>query len=133
MEGVQGLLTSKAHRTKLVAPVTAAATLTTIGTFSVPEMETLFVGMVVATDALTEFEVQARASSSDSYVAVASAAADFTTPNDPILWVSGGGTDLTTAAVGNHHLRIDVLGVESIRIQAKSLGTATVALNAGAN
>lgn len=130
MQGVQGVLHSKAHRTESVPAVVAAGTLTTIGTFELAEIESLFLGLTVAVDALTGFEVQSRANAADSYVAVANVAGDFTTPNAPISWATG---NLVTAAVGSHHVLVDVRGMESIRIQAKSAGTATLALEAGAN
>lgn len=130
MEGQQGILGSKSHRTKVSPVVTAAVTLTTIAEFDIPECEQLFGQLTVAVAALTEFELQGRPTAGSSYAALANATADFTTPNAPVIWASG---DLTIAGVGVHHFLMDVRGIESVRVQAKSAGTATAAVNAGAN
>lgn len=117
------------HDSKTVAAVTAAASLTTIVDLDVRQYDHVVVHVTVATASLTELEVHARANAdANAYAVVADAAADFTTPNVPILWATG---DLTTAAAGEHAFAVDVRGWESLRLQAKSGGTATVALEIG--
>lgn len=112
-----------------VAATTAAASLTTITTLDVSEYDWVLIHMTVATASLTELQVQARANASAAaYAVVASAAGDFTTPNVPIEWATG---DLTVAAAGEHAFLVDVRAWESLRLQAKSGGTATVALEIG--
>jgi len=59
--------------------------------------------------------VDYRAHSSGTYFNVASVAGDYTTPNAPVLKASG---DLTIAGVASHWLKLDVVGVESVRLQA---------------
>jgi hypothetical protein len=117
------------HDKKSVAAKTAAASLTTITTLDVRQYDHVLIHLTVAVASLTGLEVQARANEdANAYAVVADAAADFTTPNVPIFWATG---DLTTAAAGEHAFAVDVRGWESLRLQAKSGGTATVALEIG--
>jgi hypothetical protein len=70
------------------------------------------------TVALTDFTVDFRVHASGSYVNIATDAADYTSLEGPILGASG---DLTAASSsGTHWLKLDVTGVQSVRIQAAS-------------
>ena len=66
--------------------------------------------------ALSAFAVQFKFSKDDAWRTVASAAADFTTPNDPVNSASGDLTSLAANASGT--LTLDIRGVYAVRIQA---------------
>lgn len=85
--------------------------------------ETLWISFVVSTADLSAFTVEYRTHSSGSYFTVASAAADYTSPEGPILGASG---DLTIAAAGAtvHWLSLNIRGIESVRL--KAAGTSSV-------
>jgi hypothetical protein len=96
-------------------------TLETILEVDVKEQTEMLVVFTVATAILSDFNVDFRAKGSGSYVTVAGAGADFTTPKHPVL---GADSDLNTATVASHWLKLNVKGVESVRIQAA--GTSSV-------
>ena len=79
--------------------------------------ETLWLSFVVGTASLTALTVELRVHPDGDWFTIASAAADFTTPEGPILGASG---DLTTAASGStvHWLKMDVSGVVAVRVKA---------------
>lgn len=79
--------------------------------------KTLWIAFTVSTADLTEFEIHFRVNPAGSYFPLASASADFTAPEGPVLGASG---DLTTAVSGAtvHWVCLDVSGVESVKLRA---------------
>lgn len=79
--------------------------------------EILNISFVVGTANLSAFQVAFRYHESGDWVTIASATADYTTPEGPILGASG---DLTGAAFGAtvHFLSLDVRGTQSVRFKA---------------
>lgn len=79
--------------------------------------EILNLSFVVGTADLTGFTVEFRYHDEGGWASIASASADYTTPEGPILGVSG---DLTAAASGStvHFLSLDIRGVSGVRIKA---------------
>lgn len=79
--------------------------------------EILNLSFVVGTANLSAFTVEFRYHDEGGWVSIASAAADFTSPEGPILGASG---DLTTAAFGStvHFLSLDVRGLSGVRVKA---------------
>ncbi len=77
----------------------------------------LWLTFVVGTANLSAFTVEFRVHEDGGWASIASAAADYTSPEGPILGASG---DLTTAASGStvHFLKLDVIGVQTVRIKA---------------
>lgn len=96
-------------------------TIEDIATIDTAALRTLWVSFDVATAALTAFEVQFKPHSNGSFVTIASAALDYTSPAGPILGTSG---DLTAAAVGSHFIKLDVEGVNEVKLRAA--GTSSV-------
>jgi hypothetical protein len=89
---------------------------TTLLTLSTVGLTRLFVQISVATQALDAFTVSAKAHPSATAIAIASAAADFTSPADPIVDASG---DLTTTAAGaTGWFLMNVVGFREIVITA---------------
>lgn len=88
-----------------------------VATIRVRDFERLWISFVLGTASLTAFSVDFRVSEDADWFVIANAAADFTTPEGPVLGASG---DLTTAAFGStvHFLNLDVRGVESVRLRA---------------
>lgn len=86
-----------------------------IATIDAAALRTLWVSFTVATAPLTSFVVQFKAHSSGTFDTIASVAADYTAPEGPIKGASG---DLTTAAVGSHFLKLDVEGVNEVKLRA---------------
>lgn len=73
---------------------------------------------------LTGFSIDFRLRSAGNYFVIADATADFTTPEGPVLGCSG---DLTQAAADNstvHWCRLNVRGVEMVRLRAA--GTSSI-------
>lgn len=87
----------------------------TIAEIDVANANILYVQFTVATAAFTDFNVDYRAHASGTYFTVAGVSADYTTPNAPVLKASG---DLTVAGIASHWIKLDVQGVESVRLQA---------------
>ena len=81
------------------------------------DAEEMYVSFVVGTANLSDFNVDFRCHPQGGWFTVASVAADYTTPEGPILGASG---DLTTAASGAtvHWLKLDVKAAHDVRIQA---------------
>lgn len=79
--------------------------------------EYLWVQFVVGIADLSAFTVDFKVHPSSDYFTIASAAADYTTPEGPVLGASG---DLTIAADGAtiYWLKLDIQGILQIRIQA---------------
>jgi hypothetical protein len=84
---------------------------------STKEFERLWITFVVGAANLSAFSVDFRVHPAGDWVAIANVAADFTTPEGPVLGASG---DLTTAAFGAtvHFVSLDVQAVESVRLRA---------------
>lgn len=94
-----------------------------VATLLVKGRETLTLSVAVKTYALGGFEVWYKHSEEqDDWIKRASLAADYTTPNAPILAASG---DLTTQAVGTGWVQIDTRGVYAVQIRAKNTTPAT--------
>lgn len=89
----------------------------TVAEITVRDNEVLFLSFLVGTASLSAFSVSYKVHESGGYFTVASVAADYTSPEGPILGASG---DLTAAASGStvHWLQLDVRGVFKVRIQA---------------
>jgi hypothetical protein len=104
----------------------AVTTLEDVVTIDVRGCEVLQFSMVVGAADLTACTIAGRVSSGGGWFTVASASGDYTTPNHPVLDASG---SLVTAAAGAtvHWAKLDVRGLESVRIQASSGTTSTVA------
>lgn len=78
---------------------------------------TLYVSFTT-TVAFTSFDVAFRVHASGTYFTIASTTADFSTPEGPILGVSG---DLTLAnSTDTHWLKLDVTGIQGVRLRAAS-------------
>lgn len=79
--------------------------------------EILNLSFVVGVANLSAFTVEYRYHEDGGWASMASAAADYTTPEGPVLGASG---DLTTAAFGStvHFLSLDVRGVSGVRLKA---------------
>jgi hypothetical protein len=79
--------------------------------------DTLWLTFVVGTANLSAFTVEFRVHPDGDWASIASLAADYTSPEGPVLGASG---DLTAAASGStvHFLKLDVEGVVSVRIKA---------------
>jgi hypothetical protein len=92
--------------------------------------EVLFCSFVVGAANLSAFTVEFRVSAAGGYFTVASASGAYTTPTAPVLAASG---DLTAAAAGAtvHYLKLDVRGIESVRLKAAGTSS-TVAGHFGA-
>src|SRR5687767_14353288 len=97
----------------------AVTTLETIAVIEVGGRERLNVEFAVSGAALTGFTVAYLFAPSGTYQVVADATAEFTTPaaNSAVRGASG---DLTGAAVGEHWLVLDTMGVHSVRLQGSS-------------
>lgn len=89
----------------------------TILEIQVRTIEELWIEFVVGTANLSAFTVALKVREDGNWFTVASAAGDYTTPEGPILGASG---DLTVAASGAtvHWLKLDVRGVDAVRLQA---------------
>lgn len=129
-DGAGAQLTNKVHRWETKAATTAAVGGTTILDIDVSTLEVVYAYMLVATAALTAFDIQARAKLDGTFITVADAAGDYTTPVAPILYADSA---LTTATAAAHYFAVDVRGMHTLRIKATSGGTATVALEIGGN
>jgi NADP-dependent 3-hydroxy acid dehydrogenase YdfG len=92
-----------------------------IATIDAAALRTIWVSFTVATAALTSFVVQFKCHSSGTFDTVASVAGDYTAPEGPIMGASG---DLTVAGVGSHFLKLDVEGVNEVKLRAA--GTSSV-------
>ncbi len=103
----------------VLATVTALAD---VKELEVRQQETLWFSFLVGVANLTQFVVQYRLSGDGDWFTVASASADYTVPNGPVL---GASADLSTAAFGStvYWIKLDVKGVHSVRIRAA--GTAS--------
>lgn len=79
--------------------------------------EVLNLSFLVGTANLSAFTVEFRYHADGDWATIASAAADYTTPEGPVLGASG---DLTAAAFGStvHFLSLDVRAVSGVRIKA---------------
>ena len=112
-----------------IAAVTVPASSTLQATFAVGKSVRMMVKLTVATAALTNFTISARATTAATYDVLYSTTADFTTPKGVLVGCSG---DLTLLGIGSGWFIMDVRGMESVRLFATSAGTATLALNMGA-
>ena len=96
--------------------------LETVAIITTSNYSRLMLTFTVATAALTDFNVDFQVHASGDFVTIASVAADYTSPEGPIL---GASSDLTVAGTsGTHWLQLDVTGVYAVRIQAA--GTSSV-------
>ena len=102
-------------------------TIETLADIPVKGQETLFVSFVVdnSTANLSAFTAAFRVATGAGFFTIASTATDFTVPAGPVLGASG---DLTTAAKGTtvHWLRLDVRGVEMVRLEAAGTSSSVV-------
>ncbi len=106
-------------------------TIETLLEVRVRDQEEMYVSFVVGTANLSDFNVDFRAHPAGDWFTVASVAADYTTPEGPILGASG---DLTVAAFGAtvHWLKLSVKGAHDVRLQAAGTSS-TIAGYWGAN
>lgn len=102
---------------------TGIGTLTTVATLDCSEKKTLFITFTVGV-ALTAFTVEVSVAHTGDFFTLASVAADYLTPEGPVLGASG---DLTTAAISTTHwLKLNVDGIKHVRFKASSTaGTLT--------
>ena len=79
--------------------------------------DVLWLTFVVGTANLSAFTVEFQIHEAGGWASIASASADYTAPEGPVL---GASSDLTTAASGAtvHFLSLDVRAVASVRIRA---------------
>jgi len=96
-----------------------------VTTIHVRGMDSVFISFVVGTANLTAFTVEYRSHASGGWFTVASAAADYTSPEGPILGASG---DLTIAASGAtvHWIKLNVKGARDVRIKAAGTSSTVV-------
>lgn len=80
-----------------------------------------WISFSVATAVLSAFVVKFAAKVDGTLVTIASAPGDYVTPTGPVL---GASADLTTAAIAQHFLKLDVTGVKTLQLEAA--GTASV-------
>lgn len=111
----------------------AATGNTTLLELSVINTSRLMLQVTPTTNALDAFIIQGRAHPDAVYSTLASAAADYTTPNYPVLKASGDLASLAADAVG--WAIINTEGLESIKVlaSAAAAGTASVSIYANAN
>lgn len=109
-----------------------ATTLTTLATIYVRGRDRVWITMTVTSADLTAFTVEYQVDPNGAWAAVASAAADYTTPTGPVLGASG---SLVTAAAGStvHFLVLNVFGAHAIRLKASSGTSSSVAGHYGMN
>ena len=112
-----------------IAAVTVPASSTLQATYAVGSKVRLMVKLTVATAALTNFAISARATTAATYDILYNVSADFTAPKGILIGTSG---DLTLQGIGSGWFIMDIRGLESVRLHATSAGTATLALNIGA-
>ena len=93
-----------------------AAGNTVLLTLNVLGLTRLFVQFSVATQALDAFLISAKAHPDATAVTIASSAANFTSPVDPIVAASGDLT--TTAAAGTGWFLMNVVGLHEVTISA---------------
>ena len=98
-------------------------TLTTVATIDCAEKKTMFLSFTVGV-ALTAFTVEMAVAHTGNFFTIASVAADYLTPEGPVIGASG---DLTVAAISTTHwLKLNVDGIKHVRIKASSTsGTLT--------
>ena len=103
----------------------AVTTLEDVAIIGVRGAEVLQFSFLVGAAALTAFDIAGRVSSGGGWFTIATAAGDYTTPNHPVLDASG---SLVTAAQGAtvHWCKVDVRGLESVRLQASSGTSSTI-------
>lgn len=91
----------------------------------------LWLTFIVGTADLSAFTVEYRAHPDGDWASIASASADYTAPEGPVIGASG---DLTAAAYGStvHFLKLDVSGVTGVRIKAAGTSS-TIAGHYGLN
>lgn len=112
-----------------VGVAVAAAGLTTLLEFSCGVINRIFFSMVVASNALDAFAIQAKPHpDSPAYITLYSQAGDFTSPTGLIVATSG---DLTAQAVGTGWFFMDVFGINMLRIQASGNGASVVGAYCG--
>ncbi len=130
MANSDGVHDHAVFKSKVVASVVAAAVPNQIVVIDVRGRETLFIDMTIGVEALDAIQFSARAHKDSGFdVVVATAAADFTTPNAPVNFASG---DLNVAAIGSHFVSLDVRGMADVEVKAGSAaGTATVQIDHG--
>ena len=119
---VMNVLSGADHESGTISNLDVDA-LETLVEIDVTYAKVLYVQFTVAVASLTDFNVDYRAHVSGTYFNVASVAGDYTTPNAPVLKASG---DLTASAAGSHWLKLDVEGVESVRLQAAGTSSTVV-------
>lgn len=81
----------------------------------------LWLELVLTVAALTGFTVEYKLVGTGSWLPMASAGAAYTTPTNPVLKASG---DLTTLGIGTGFLKLDIAGINRVRIRAA--GTSSV-------
>lgn len=91
---------------------------TTLLTLNVVGITRLFVQISVATQALDAFIVAAKANSSATAINIASTAANYTSPADPVVAASGDLT--TTAAGGTGWFILNTLGMYEVTISCSA-------------
>jgi hypothetical protein len=91
---------------------------TTLIEVDTSRIEKLAVEAVVTGQDLDAFVVQGKIHPESTYVTLASATADYTTPNSPILMASGDLTGLAAAATG--WFLMDVRPFSSVKVLASS-------------
>lgn len=85
-----------------------------------------------ATRAFDTFKIKTRTHADAPQITAASAAADFSTPNDPVLFCSG--APVTLAAVTSCNIRLNLVGIAELVFTAQGAsGTATAELYACCN
>lgn len=86
-----------------------------VAVLDVSGFSVMWLEFTIAVAALTAFSIEYRLSGLGNWLPMASAGADFTTPNHPVLKASGA---VNTAGLGNHWVKLDIKGVHSVRIRA---------------
>lgn len=90
-------------------------TIEDVATISCHGFKALWLEFAIAVASLSAFTVEYRLTGSGTWLPMASAGADYTTPVHPVLKASG---NLVTAAAGQHFLKLDIAGVHEVRIRA---------------
>lgn len=96
-------------------------TIEDVATIEINGMKILWIEFAIATAALTAFAIDFKLREAGNWITVASIAGDFTGPVHPVIKASG---SLVTAGVGNHWAKIDVTGVQKVRLRAAGTSSA---------
>jgi hypothetical protein len=124
---------SKYHFAGAAGPLVLGEPLIKVCEIDAKEMERLFVEVVVATNALDQFQIRAQCAANGSFITLFSASGDFTGPIDPLLGTSGDLTVLGAGATGWFMLDVRSLYAVSIWAASGNVAGSTITIALGGN